>query len=143
MWCEKKLLNAIQKFLPPTSQIVLLKKLYERAALELIDLDGDGVSELVCAYYWHGEYYIIILKYQENHWNVLDTVKGKGYNTTYWDYFADAQIKTGNTKEACNSVEKALSAEYPYPSVEKLMELKNSYVKIDNFLMKKEWSFQQ
>lgn len=253
MWQEKDLFNVIQKFLPPASQIVLLKKPYERPALELIDLDGDGASELVCAYYWQGEYYIIVLKYQDNDWKVLDTVNGKGYNityfdtapitskdknnlivgwqvgaiwsdlsvyklingkmkdlingnkyfskievsdiqstqgkngtyelalwihdtgeaykieiyrwidnkfelaldvypyyfekvanyykrilkqkdsTTYWYYLADAQIKTGNTKEACKSVEKALDAEYPYPSVEKLMELKKQICKERQF----------
>jgi len=45
-------------------------------------------------------------------------------STNYWYYLANAQIKTGNIKEACQSIDKALSFEYPYPSIEKLMRLK-------------------
>lgn len=167
MRCEKELLDTIKIYLPPTSQIVLFKTPYKRSAVEFVDLDGDNVAELVCAYYWQGEYYIDVLKCYGDAWHVLDTVKGKGYNITYLDaapinsidknnlvagwqvgaiwsdlsvyemidgklvdlttyryYLADAQIKIGNTKEVCQSVNKALAAKYPYPSAEKLMELK-------------------
>ena len=244
MQYEKNILDEIKTFLPLTAQIALLKVPFKRPAVKLIDLDGDGILELVGAYYWQGEYYIIILKYYDNAWHVLDTVKGKGYNityfdvapitskyknnlvvgwqvgaiwsdlsvyelidtklkdlingnkyfsrievkdiestqekngtyelalwihdtgdayrveiyrwldnkfvlaldvypyyfekvvnyykkllkekdsTTYWYYLADAQIKTGNNKEACQSIDKALASEYPYPSIEELMRLK-------------------
>ena len=71
--------------MPPTAQIALLKVPYERPAIEFIDMDGDSVSEIVYAYYWQGEYYIMLLKYYDNAWKVLDTVKGKGYNITYFN----------------------------------------------------------
>ncbi|MCJ7689185.1 MAG: hypothetical protein MUO60_07690 [Clostridiaceae bacterium] len=92
MWSDKNLLDIIKMFLPSTSKIILFKTPYKRPAVELIDLDGDNILELVGAYYWY--------------------------------YLADAQIKTGNTKDACQSIDKALTFEYPYPSSEKLMQLK-------------------
>lgn len=242
--CDKHLVDTIKMFLPPTSKIVVQETPFKKPAVKLIDLDGDGILELVGVYYFQGEYYIIILKYYDNAWHVLETVKGKGYNltyfdvapitskyknnlvvgwqvgaiwsdlsvyelrdtklkdlvngnkyfsriqvkdiestqekngtykialwihdtgdayrveiyrwldnkfvlaldvypyyfekvvnyykkllkekdsTTYWYYLADAQIKTGNTKEACQSIDKALAAEFPYPSIEELMRLK-------------------
>ena len=256
MRCDKHLLDTISMFLPPMSKIVSLETPFKRPAVELIDLDGDGILELVGAYYWQGENYIIILKYYGNAWHVLDTVKGKGYNityfdaapitskyknnlvvgwqvgaiwsdlsvyelmdtklvdlingnkyfskievadiestqekngtyelalwihdtgdayrveiyiwldnkfvlaldvypyyfekvvnyykkllkekdsTTYWYYLADAQIKTGNNKEACQSIDKALASEYPYPSREELMQLKKQTCEHRPFLDK-------
>jgi hypothetical protein len=244
MQYEKNILDEIKTFLPPTAQIALLKAPYESPAIEFIDMDGDSLSEIVYAYYWQGDYYIMLLKYYDNAWKALDIVKGKGYNityfnqapitskdknnlivgwqvgaiwsdlsiyelqdkklkdlvninkyfskievedmestksknrtyelalwkhdtgeayeveiyrwldnklalaldvypyyfkkvvnyykkllkekdsTTYWYYLADAQIKTGNIEEACKSIEKALEAKYPYPSIERLMDLK-------------------
>lgn len=245
MWNSKYIQDEIERYLPPMAEIVLLNKPYKSPAVGMADLDGDGEIELVGAYYWQGEIYIIVLKRYYNHWYVADTVKGKGYNityfgadpitnkkrnnlivgwqvgaiwsdlsvyewtdkglkdlingnkyfsrievedikgpqgsdrlyelalwrhdtgdaykvdiyrwindkfvlapdlypqyykkvvnyykkllekkdsTTYWYYLADAQIKTGNTKEALKSIDRALAYEYPYPSEEELVNLKN------------------
>lgn len=86
MWHDKDLLDTIKMFLPSTSKIILFKTPDKRPAVELIDLDGDNILELVGAYYWHGEIYIIILKYYDSAWHVMDTVKGKGYNITYFKF---------------------------------------------------------
>lgn len=56
-------------------------------------------------------------------------------STTYWYYLADAQIKTGDNKEACQSIDKALAAEYPYPSIEELMRLKKQICEYDHSLI--------
>jgi len=245
MWNSKYIQDEIERYLPPMAEIVLLKMPYKSPAVGMADLDGDGVIELVGAYYWQGEVYIIVLKCSYNDWYVADTIKGKGYNityfgvapiisrkennlivgwqvgaiwsdlsvyewtnkglkdlingnkyfsrievedikgtqgsdglyelalwshdtgdaykvdiyrwmngklilasdlysqyfkrvanyyhkllekkdsTTYWYYLADAQIKTGNTKEALKSIDRALGYEYPYPSKEELVSLKN------------------
>jgi len=245
MWNSKYIQDEIERYLPPMAEIVLLNKPYKSPAVGMADLDGDGEIELVGAYYWQGEIYIIVLKCSYNDWYVADTRKGKGYNityfgvapiisrkennlivgwqvgtiwsdlsvyewtnkglkdlingnkyfsrievedikgtegsdglyelalwshdtgdaykidiyrwlngkfilaqdlypqyykkvvnyykkllekkdsTTYWYYLADAQIKTGNTKEALKSIERALAYEYPYPSKEELISLKN------------------
>lgn len=247
MWLDRELLNTLKMFLPPTSKIILFETPSQKPAVYLIDLDGDNILELVAAYYWQGEIYIVILKYYNCTWHVLDTIKGKGYNityfkacpitskyknnlivgwqvgsiwsdlsvyelvdtklkdlingnkyfskieaadiesiqekngtcelalwihdtgkayrveiyrwldnrfvlaldvysyyfekvanyykkvlkendsSTYWYYLADAQVKTGKIKEACQAIDKALSFEYPYPSTEKLMELKKQF----------------
>lgn len=58
----------------------------------MVDLDGDGVLELVGAYYWKGENYIVVLKCYYNDWYVADTIKEKGYNITY---FGAAPITNG------------------------------------------------
>lgn len=58
--------DTIRRFLPPTAKIVVLETLYKRPAAGMEDLDGDGMPELVGAYYWQGENYIIALKYYNN-----------------------------------------------------------------------------
>jgi len=245
MWNSKYIQDTIGRFLPPMAKIILLQRPYKRLAVGMEDLDEDGLPELVGAYYWQGEIYIIVLKFYSNEWHVADTIKGKGYNityfefapitsrkqnnlivgwqvgaiwsdlsvyewtdtglkdliagnryfsnieiedikgikgsdglyelalwrhdtgyaykvdiyrwlngkfvlaldlypqyfkkvvhyyqkllekkdsTTYWYYLADAQIKTGDTKEALKSIDRALASEYPYPSKEELLSLKN------------------
>jgi tetratricopeptide (TPR) repeat protein len=253
MWCGENLFDTIKNVLPPMAKIVVLEKTYKRPAVVMVDLDGDGVLELVGAYYWQGENYIVVLKYYYNDWYVADTIKGKGYiityfetapitnrignnlivgwqvgaiwsdlsvykltgtalkdlivgnryysmldvediesaegkdgiyelalwshdtgkaykveiyrwkdnkfilaldvypyyfkkvvnyyekllkekdSTTYWYYLADAQIKIGNTQEAVKSIDKALSFEYPYPSREELIRLKEQILQHRTF----------
>lgn len=84
MCSDKDLVDIVKMFLPHTSEIILFEVPSKRQAVELIDLDGDNILELACAYYLQGEIYIIILKYYDSTWHVLDTVKGKGYNITYF-----------------------------------------------------------
>lgn len=84
MWNSKYIQDEIETYLPPMAEIVLLKMPYKRPAVGMADLDGDGLIELVGAYYWQGEIYIIILKRHNNDWYAADTVKGKGYNITYF-----------------------------------------------------------
>lgn len=244
MWNTGYLMNIVRLFLPPFAELIILEKPFKIPAVGMVDLDRDGVLEIVGAYNWRGENYIIVLKYCYGTWQVLDTIKGKGYNityfgaapitskyknnlivgwqvasiwsdlsvyewtdmglsdvidgnryysmieladikstqirdetyelalwihdtgdayrveiyrwegdkfslaldvypyyfkkvenyykdllkekdsTTYWYYLADAQIKTGNTTEALKSIDRALSYEYPYPSIEELMGLR-------------------
>lgn len=245
LWNSKYIQDTIRRFLPPMAQIIVLQRPYKRLAVGVVDLDGNGLLELVGAYYWQGEIYIIVLKFYNNEWYVTDTIKGKGYNityfeavpitsrkknnlivgwqvgaiwsdlsvyewtdkglkdlidgtryfsnmeiedikgikgsdglyelalwrhdtgdaykvdiyrwlngklvlapdlyfqyfkkvvnyyqkllekkdsTVYWYYLADAQIKTGDTKEALKSIDRALDSKYPYPSKEELLALKN------------------
>ncbi|EPY2286003.1 hypothetical protein ACTQ4P_15940 [Clostridium sporogenes] len=244
MFSIEYLINIIKMFLPPRAEIITIDKPYKMPAVGMVDLDGDGILELIAAYKWQGEIYIIVLKYYCGTWYVADTVKGKGYNityfgaapvtsryknnlvvgwqvgaiwsdlsvyewtdmglkdlingnkyfslievkdikgiqgkdgiyelalwihdtgkaykveiyrwagdkftlaldvypnyfkkvanyykrllkemdsTTYWYYLADAQIKTGDTQGALESIDRALDSEYPYPSKEELIDLK-------------------
>ena len=254
MWDSRYLMDIIKRFLPPFSEVIILEKPLKTPAVAMVDLDGDGILELVGAYNWQGENYIIVLKYYYGTWKVIDIVKGKGYNityfgfapitstyknnlvvgwqvasiwsdlsvyewtemglndlidgnkyysmieikdmkstqgrdgiyelalwihdtgdaykveiyrwkgdnftlaldvypyyfkkvenyykellrdtnsTTYWYYLAEAQIKIGNTKEARESIDKALSFQYPYPSREELMELRRQLCEYQPFV---------
>ncbi|MTI65232.1 MAG: hypothetical protein FH753_01360 [Firmicutes bacterium] len=254
MWDDRYLMDIIRPFLPPYSEFIILEKPFKRPVVGMVDLDGDGVLEIVGAYNWQGENYIIVLKYYDGTWLVVDTIKGKGYNitffgvapitskyknnlvvgwqvasiwsdisvyewtamglsdliygnkyysmieikdiesaqgrdgiyelalwihdtgdayrveiyrwsndkltlaldvypyyfrkvenyyieilkekdsTTYWYYLADAQIKIGNTRGAINSIDKALSFEYPYPSKEELISLRRQLCKHQPFV---------
>ncbi|MDV3427899.1 MAG: tetratricopeptide repeat protein [Bacillota bacterium] len=84
MWNCIYIQDTINKLLPSMSQIIMLDKPYRRPAIMLADLDGDGVPELICAYYYQGEKYIIVLKHSYDGWYAADTAKGKGYNITYF-----------------------------------------------------------
>jgi hypothetical protein len=208
MWNIKYLVGIIRSFLPPYAEIIQLDTAENEPAVGTADLDGDGILEVIGAFYWHGENYIIVLKYYYGTWQVVNIVKGKGYNityfgaapitskyknnlvvgwkvatkwsdlslydwkdnglqdlivgnkyysmievkdiendglhelalwihdnsTTYWYYLADAQLKIGNTEEALKSIDKALSFEYPYPSKEELMKLRNQLCKYESFV---------
>lgn len=77
------LINFVQSYLPPGAKIIELEESYKRPALLLADLDGDGVGEIIAAYRWQGETYVIVLKKHWENWYVMDNIKGKGYNVTY------------------------------------------------------------
>ncbi|MEC3884265.1 hypothetical protein VKA52_11050 [Halobacillus sp. HZG1] len=56
------------------------------------------------------------------------------YNSsTYWYYIADAQIKTGRKREAYKSITHALDFEYPYPSRDKLLNLRRDLCDVEPF----------
>ncbi|RKD33427.1 hypothetical protein [Thermohalobacter berrensis] len=253
MWDNRYLVGIMKSFIPPFAKVIVLDTPFKRPAVKMVDLDGDGVLELVGAYNWQSENYIIVLKYSYGIWQVIDIIKGKGYNityfgvapitsryknnlvvgwqvgamwsdlsvyewtnmgmkdliegnkyysmievkdikstqgrdgiyelalwihdtgeaykveiyrwvdskftlaldvypyyfkkvanyykkllkekdsTTYWYYLADAQIKIGNTQEALKSIDRALDFEYPYPSREELMQLRDQLCEYEPF----------
>jgi len=69
------------------------------------------------------EYFKKVVNYYENLLKEKDS-------TTYWYYLADAQIKTGDTAGALKSIDRALAFEYPYPSKEELLHLKNQLFQV-------------
>ncbi|WP_251862364.1 tetratricopeptide repeat protein [Clostridium sp. Marseille-Q2269] len=139
MWNSAYLMGIIKMFLPPMAEIIILDKSYKTPAVGMVDLDGDGILELVGAYNWQGENYIIVLKYYFGTWRVADMYpdyfkKVADYykillkqmdSPVYWYYLADANLKAGNNKEALEAINKALSFKDPYPSREELMKLKS------------------
>ncbi|QST00933.1 hypothetical protein IMZ31_05010 [Pontibacillus sp. ALD_SL1] len=84
MWDSDYLVNVILPFLPPYSEMVELGTTPKQPAVGAVDLDGDGVLEIVGAFYWHGENYILVLKCFYGTWQVVNVIKGKGYNITYF-----------------------------------------------------------
>lgn len=84
MWRGMYIEDIVKRFLPSTAKIVILDNPSKAPAIKLIDLDGDGILELLLAYYWQGEIYIRLLKYNKDEWYVAATVKGKGYDITFF-----------------------------------------------------------
>ncbi|MEW9094631.1 MAG: hypothetical protein AB2417_06065 [Clostridiaceae bacterium] len=85
MWDSIYLMDIIKMFLPPEGEIIQIDKPFKRPAVGMADLDGDGILELISAYKWHDENYIIVLKYYNGVWHVADIIKGKGYSITYFN----------------------------------------------------------
>ncbi|WP_053957245.1 hypothetical protein [Inediibacterium massiliense] len=150
MWDSRYLIDIITPFLPSMARIIVLETPFKRPAVGMVDLDGDGILELIGAYNWQGENYIIVLKYYCGAWGVADIVKGKNGiyelvlwihdtgdaykdSTTYWYYLTDAQIKTGDIQEALKSIDRALEFEYPYPSREELLRLRRQLCQYNPF----------
>lgn len=131
MWRYIYMQDTIRRFLPPRAKIVELENPYKRPAVGMVDLDGDGLPELVGAYYWQGENYIIVLKYYYNHWYVADTVKGKGYNITYFGA-APITIK----KNICQY--KPFSKEYgiDFSSIKYICSEKERDIKLEKAIVK-------
>lgn len=103
MWRGMYIEDIVKRFLPSTSEIVILDNISNTPAVKLIDLDGDGVLELVIGYCWQRENYIRLLKYHNNDWYIAGTIKRKG------------------------------SLEHPYPSKEELLTLKKSTCEYEPF----------
>jgi len=136
----------MKSFLPPMSKIVVIESPYKTPAVGMVDLDGDGILELVGGYYWKGENYIIVLKCYFNNWRVVDMVKGKGYNITYFGA-APITIKDKNNLVVgwqVGSIWSHLSVyelkgtklKDIYPSREELINSKNQICEYEQFVNK-------
>lgn len=68
--------------MPPTATILELQQPEKRPAILLADIDGDHKEELIGAYNYHGQNYIMILKSNNNQWIPLADIKGSGYGIT-------------------------------------------------------------
>jgi tetratricopeptide (TPR) repeat protein len=53
----------------------------------------------------------------------------------YWYYLADAQMKAGSLDQALTTIHKALSSSTPYPSKEKLLEMKQQLQAENNMVV--------
>lgn len=78
MWDSRYLMDVITRFMPPFSKFIFYEKPFRRPALGMADIDGDGIVEIVGAYNWQGQNYLIVLKYYNGTWQVIDTIKGMG-----------------------------------------------------------------
>jgi hypothetical protein len=83
MWNLHDFTKGIKTYLPPTAELIESEGPVKQALVRPADLDGDGIPEIVAAYRWHGENYILILKYQWNTWHAVGNIKGLGYNVSY------------------------------------------------------------
>lgn len=71
-----------KRFLPPEAKVMKLSHPQQRSALLLADIDGDQVVELIGAYTFQEENYLLILKKSNDQWQPLAHMKGGGYGMT-------------------------------------------------------------
>lgn len=90
-------LNLVKKFIPSGSEILNINsKSNKGPAIIIKDIDGDMGSEIIAAYKYKGENYILILKKYLGHWYILTNLKGTGYNITYLDAYPITNNKINN-----------------------------------------------
>ncbi|WP_445678062.1 hypothetical protein [Psychrobacillus sp. FSL H8-0484] len=71
--------DVLKNFLPPNATILELPKPQEKLAILLADIDGDHFNELIGAYKYEEQNYILILKMINDQWLPLIHIKGNGY----------------------------------------------------------------
>ena len=69
----------LQNFLPPNATILYLKEQKENPAVLVADIDGDQIEELIGAYKFEDQTYLVILKLVNDQWLPLIHIQGKGY----------------------------------------------------------------
>lgn len=92
MWYRVSLIDFVRNYLPLKAEFITLKK----PAVFMADLDGDGILEIIAAYKWQGENYIIIMKNYNNIWYVVANIKGKGYDLNYLNIASITSKRTNN-----------------------------------------------
>lgn len=71
--------NMLSNFLPPTATILKLSGIPNNPAVLLADIDNDQNNELIGAYKYKGQNYLLILKNVHDQWLPLIHIKGTGY----------------------------------------------------------------
>lgn len=61
----------VQSFIPPWGELIILEKPYRRAAIEVLDVDGDGIPEVCAQYKWKEAKYILVLKNYYGVWYMV------------------------------------------------------------------------
>lgn len=77
--------NILQYYLPPGAILISPKGPSKARGVRLVDLDKDGVQEIIALYRWRGRAHLIILKDNKKHWCKLAEVRGTGFNIDYFD----------------------------------------------------------
>ncbi|WP_397537077.1 hypothetical protein [Rummeliibacillus pycnus] len=72
----------LESILPPSATILELQNANNRPAILLADIDGDRLKELIVAYKYQGENYLLLLKKSYDIWYPMAEIKGKGYAIT-------------------------------------------------------------
>lgn len=82
------LINFVQRSLPMGAVLVNAQNPYEEMPVKLVDLDGDGIPEIIAAYMWQGSPFVLVLKSYNKLWYKVADIEGVGYNINYLN-FAD------------------------------------------------------
>lgn len=71
--------NILMSFLPHGATVLELEQPQKKTAILFKDIDGDHMDELIAAYRYEEQNYILILKNNGGHWLPLIHIKGTGY----------------------------------------------------------------
>jgi len=82
------LINFVRKSLPMGAELVNAQNPYEEMPVKMLDIDGDGIPEIIAAYMWQGNPFVLVLKNHNNLWYKIADIEGAGYNINYLS-FAD------------------------------------------------------
>lgn len=82
------LINFVQKSLPMGAVLVNAQNPYEEMPVKMLDIDGDGMPEIIAAYKWQGNPFVLVLKNYNNFWYKIADIEGQGYKVNYLN-FAD------------------------------------------------------
>jgi len=82
------LINFVQRSLPMGAVIINAQNPYEEMPVKMLDIDGDGIPEIIAAYMWQGNPFVLVLKNHNNLWYKIADIEGVGYNINYLN-FAD------------------------------------------------------
>ncbi|MBU3187988.1 WG repeat-containing protein [Clostridium bowmanii] len=82
------LINFVRKSLPIGAALVNAQNPYEEMPVKMVDIDGDGIPEIIAAYMWQGNPFVLVLKNHNNLWYKMADIEGIGYNISYLN-FAD------------------------------------------------------
>ena len=81
---DTKLLALIKKFLPQDTSILTPQNPKDATSVQLADLDGDGVCEIVLVYKCAQENHLLVLKNNGRYWYRAADIKGTGYALNYF-----------------------------------------------------------
>lgn len=70
--------NVLENFLPSGSKVLDLQHPTVRPAVLLADIDGDRIDELIGAYKYQEEIYILVLKKMNGQWRPVGNLKSSG-----------------------------------------------------------------
>lgn len=74
------LINFVQKSLPMGAVLVNAQNPYEEMPVNMVDIDGDGIPEIIAAYVWQESPFVLIFKNYNNIWYKVADIEGAGYN---------------------------------------------------------------
>ena len=80
------LINFVQKTLPAGAVLVNAQNPHEESLVKMLDIDGDGIPEIIAAYVWQKSPFVLILKNYNNHWYKIADIEGVGYDVNYLDF---------------------------------------------------------
>lgn len=72
--------SLLQAFLPVHASLLMDG---DHAVIYEADIDGDGANEIIGAYRWYGEIYLLTLKQFSQGWRVIAHIRGRGYDISY------------------------------------------------------------